>query len=186
VAQLIYSMLTSFDGYVADEHGDFTWAEPDVAVHAHVNDAERAIGTCLYGRRMYEVMRVWETYGTEPDASEVERDFAMLWRATDKVVFSRTLPEVTTTRTRLVREFDAAEVRAMKEAADRDLSVSGPGIAARALAAGLVDEVRMYLNPVVVGAGTAALPDGLRVGLRLLEERSFANGAVYLRYAVTD
>jgi len=184
MARLIYSAITSLDGYVADEQGNFDWAAPDEAVHAHVNDLERPIGTYLYGRRMYEVMRVWETFGTAPDADPVERDYAELWRATDKVVYSSTLPDVTTTRTRLERSFDPDAVRALKLAAGSDLGIGGPGIAARALAAGLVDRIHLYLNPVVVGGGTAALPDGVGPGLELVDVHRFDHGVVYLAYRV--
>jgi dihydrofolate reductase len=184
MAHLVYAAITSLDGYVADEQGNFDWAAPDEAVHAHVNDLERELGTYLYGRRMYEVMRVWETFGTAPDADPVERDYAELWRAADKVVYSTTLPEVTTTRTRLERSFEPDAVRALKDSADRDLGIGGPGIAAHALAAGLVDRVHLYLNPVVVGGGTAALPDGVRTGLELVDEHRFGNGVVYLAYRV--
>jgi dihydrofolate reductase len=185
MARLIYAAITSLDGYVADEQGNFDWAAPDEAVHAHVNDLERPIGTYLYGRRMYEVMRVWETIGTHDDGSDpIERDYAELWRAADKVVYSSTLRDVTTTRTRLERGFDPDAVRALKASAGRDLGIGGPGIAAHALAAGLVDDVRLYLNPVVVGGGTAALPDGVRTGLELVDEHRFDNGVVYLAYRV--
>src|SRR6476620_9102408 len=184
MARLIYSAITSLDGYVADEQGNFDWAAPDEAVHAHVNDLERPIGTYLYGRRMYEVMRVWETLGTDGDESDIERDYATLWRAADKVVYSSTLPAVTTARTRLERSFDPVVVRALKDSAGSDLGIGGPGIAAHALAAGLVDDIRLYLNPVVVGGGTAALPDGVRAGLELVDEHRFDNGVVYLAYRV--
>ena len=182
MARLIYSVITSLDGYVADEQGNFDWAMPDEAVHAHVNDRERPIGTYLYGRRLYEVMRVWETFGTEPDADPIERDYAQLWRAADKVVYSSTLPDVTTTRTRLERRFDAEVVRRLKDAATSDIGIGGPGLAAHALGAGLVDDICLYLNPVVVGGGTAALPDGVRAGLELVDEHRFGNGVVYLAY----
>jgi dihydrofolate reductase len=184
MARLIYAAITSLDGYVADEQGNFDWAAPDEAVHAHVNDLERPIGTYLYGRRMYEVMRVWETLGTDGDESDIERDYAELWRAADKVVYSSTLPAVTTARTRLERSFDRDAVRDLKASAGSDLGIGGPGIAAHALAAGLVDDIHLYLNPVVVGGGTAALPDGVRAGLELVDEHRFDNGVVYLAYRV--
>jgi dihydrofolate reductase len=153
---------------------------PSDEVHAFVNDLERGVGTYLYGRRMYEVMRYWET---APADGPIARDYADVWRAADKVVYSTTLPEVTTARTRLERAFDPADVRRMVDESERDVSVGGPTLAAHALRAGLVGEVRLFLSPVVVGGGTRALPDGVRLDLRLLDERRFANGVVYLRYA---
>jgi dihydrofolate reductase len=184
MAQLIYSAIASLDGYVADDAGRFDWAVPDDEVHAFVNDTERPIGTYLYGRRMYEVMRGWETMDT-PEQS-VGRDFAELWRAADKVVYSTTLEAVSTARTRLERTFDPAAVRQLKATAGRDLSIGGPHLAAEALRAGLVDEVRLWLTPVVVGGGTRALPDGVRARLALLDERRFGNGFVHLHYRVRD
>jgi dihydrofolate reductase len=183
--KLIYSAIASVDGYVADANGNFDWAAPDEEVHAFVNDLERPIGTYLYGRRMYDVMAVWETLPVD-DEPPVMRDFAELWRAADKVVYSRTLDEVTTPKTRLEREFDAEAVRGLKDAAASDLSVGGPGLAAEALAAGLVDEIGLFLTPVVVGGGTRALPDGVRLDLELLDERRFASGVVYASYRVRN
>jgi dihydrofolate reductase len=182
MAQLIYSAIASLDGYVADDAGRFDWAVPDDEVHAFVNDTERPIGTHLYGRRMYEVMRGWETMDT-PEQS-VGRDFAEIWRAADKVVYSTTLEAVSTARTRLERTFDPAAVRQLKATAGRDLSIGGPHLAAEALRGGLVDECRLWLTPVVVGGGTRALPDGVRARLALLDERRFASGVVHLHYRV--
>jgi dihydrofolate reductase len=181
LARLIYSAIASLDGYTADEDGKFDWAAPDAELHAFVNDLERDVDTYLYGRRMYETMAVWETMdvSAEPD---VMRDYAEIWRAADKVVYSRTLAAASTPRTRIERDFDPESVRRMKETAGRDISVGGPGLAAHALRAGIVDEIQLFLVPVVVGGGTRALPDGLRVDLDLLDERRFAGGAVYLRY----
>jgi dihydrofolate reductase len=183
MADLVYSAIASLDGFVADAQGDFQWAAPDEEVHAFVNDLERPLGTYLYGRRMYEVMEVWETMSTdgEPDAM---RDFAELWRAADKVVYSTTLETVTTARTRLERTFDPAAVAAMKDTADRPIGIGGPGIAASALRAGLVDELQLFFHPIVIGAGTPWLPDGLRMPLTLLDERRFTSGVVYVRYRV--
>ena len=180
MAELIYAMIASLDGYVADEHGKFDWAAPDEQVHAFVNDLERAVGTYLYGRRMYEVMVPWETMD---DPAPVIRDYAEIWRASDKIVYSKSLETVSTPRTRLERDFDPDAVRQLKETAQQPLSVGGPTLAAEALRAGLVDECHLFLNPVVVGAGTAALPDGVRMGLQLLDERRFDGGVVYLRYS---
>jgi dihydrofolate reductase len=183
MAQLIYSAITSLDGYVADASGNFDWARPDEDVHAFVNDRERGVGTYLYGRKMYETMQVWETFGTR-DQHPIVQDYGAIWRAADKVVFSSTLDTVTTTRTRLERAFDPDSIRALKETAAADLSVGGPGLAAHAMRAGLVDQVHLYLNPVVVGGGNPALPDGLRLDLELADEHRFAGGVVYLAYAV--
>jgi len=181
LARLIYSAIASLDGYTADADGKFDWAAPDAELHGFVNDLERGVGTHLYGRRMYETMAVWETMdvSAEPD---VMRDYAEIWRDADKVVYSRTLAAASTPRTRIERDFDPQAVRRMKETAGRDLSVGGPGLAAHALRAGIVDEIQLFLVPVVVGGGTRALPDGLRADLDLLDERRFAGGAVYLRY----
>jgi dihydrofolate reductase len=181
MAKLGYTAITSLDGYVADAEGRFDWSAPDEEVHAFVNDLQRGVGTYLYGRRMYEVMRVWETL---PLAGEppVMRDFAEVWRAADKVVYSTTLEGAATARTRIERDFDPEAVRRLKASASADLAVSGPHLAAQALKAGLVDECQLFLNPVVVGGGIQALPDGLRLELELLDERRFAGGVVYLRY----
>ena len=158
MAKLIYAALTSLDGYVADEDGNFDWAEPDEEVHSYVNELERPIGTYLYGRRMYEVLRYWQ----DPDDLDAQpsyiQDYAGIWQAADKVVYSSSLDSASTPRTRLEREFDPAAVREMKDAADADLGVGGPTLAAEALRAGLVDELHQFLNPVVVGGGTAWLP----------------------------
>jgi dihydrofolate reductase len=182
MAKLIYTALTSLDGYTEDTGGRFDWAMPDAEVHAFVNDLERPVGTHLYGRRMYQTMAVWQTVGDEPGVSVVEADFAEVWRALDKVVYSRTLDAVSTPRTRLEREFDPEAVRRMKDAADRDISVSGPGLAQHAFRAGLVDEVHLFVFPVVVGGGKPALPQDVRVDLELLDERRFDNGVVHMHH----
>jgi dihydrofolate reductase len=182
MGKLIYSTLGSLDGYVVDEHGNFDWAAPDEDVHAHVNELSRPVGTFLFGRRMYETLAVWDTMDERPDKPPVVYGFAEIWKAADKVVFSRTLKAVSTARTRIEREFDPELVRRMKAESDRDLSIGGPTLAARAIETGLVDEWQLYLMPIVVGGGTRALPDGVRVELDLLDERRFAGGAVHLRY----
>jgi dihydrofolate reductase len=182
VTKLIYSAITSLDGYVADENGNFDWAAPDEEVHAFVNDLERPVGTYLYGRRMYEVMRVWETPQTFAGDSPVMQDFAQIWQAADKIVYSTTLDTVSSARTRIEREFDPEAVRQLKAGAGRDLGVGGPDLAAQAIRAGLVDEWQLFLTPIVVGGGNPALPDDVRVNLELLDERRFAGGVVYLRY----
>jgi dihydrofolate reductase len=181
VAKLTYSAIASLDGYVSDTENKFDWAMPSEEVHAFVNDLERPIGTYLYGRRMYETMRAWETMD-EPEP--VMRDYAQIWRAAEKVVYSRTLEEVSSARTRIERGFDPAGVRELKAAADRDLSVGGPELAGQAIAAGLVDECQLFLTPALVGGGWRALPEGVRADLELLDERRFGNGFVYLRYRV--
>ncbi|HEY4413438.1 MAG TPA: dihydrofolate reductase family protein [Gaiellaceae bacterium] len=176
---LIYSTIASLDGYVADANGNFDWAAPDDEVHAFVNDLERPIGTYLYGRRLYEVMATWETL---EDGRPAMRDFADLWRSADKVVYSTTLDAAPTARTRIERSFDPDAVRRMKASAERDISIGGPGLAAHAIAAGLIDQYRFFLTPIVVGGGTHALPDGAHVRLELDDERRFASGVVYLSY----
>jgi dihydrofolate reductase len=182
MAKLIYSMLTSLDGYVAEVDGNFDWAEPDEEVHSFINDLERPVGTYLYGRRMYETMHPWETDETLADQGAHMRDFAEIWRAADKIVYSRTLQQAVTDRTRIEREFDPEAVRRMKVSAGSDFTVAGPDLAAAALRAGLVDELQVFVSPVVVGGGTPYLPDGVRLSLELLDERRFGNGMVYLRY----
>jgi len=181
MAKLIYSAIASLDGYVADEHGRFDWAEPDEEVHAFLNDRERAVGTYLYGRRMYEVMAAWESVPLAGQPPAI-RDFAQIWRAADKVVYSRTLAEPASARTRIERDFDPDTVRQLKATAARDISVGGPGLAAAALRAGLVDELELFLAPVVVGGGLRALPSDLRLQLELVDQRGFPSGMVYLRY----
>jgi dihydrofolate reductase len=181
MAKLIYSALTSLDGYVADEDGKFDWAEPDEEVHTFVNDLSRPVGTFLLGRRMYEVLVAWETIDLA-DEPPVIRDFAEIWRAADKNVYSRTLETVSSARTRIERDFDPDAVRQLKAAADRDLAVGGPELAAQAFEAGLVDECHLFLSPVVVGGGKQSLPDNVRLQLELLDERRFGNGTVFLRY----
>jgi dihydrofolate reductase len=183
LAKLIYSAIASLDGYVADPDGNFDWAAPDAEVHAFVNDLERPIGTHLYGRRMYEVMAAWETIEDDHPAM---RDFAEIWRAADKVVYSTMLDAVATGKTRLERTFEPDAVRRMKASADRDISIGGPGLAAHALEAGLVDELHFFAVPVIVGAGTHWLPDGIRFDLELLDERRFASGVVHLHYRVKN
>lgn len=184
MAKLIYSAIASLDGYVADADGNFDWAVPDEEVHAFVNDLERPVGTYLYGRRLYETMAGWESADLLADPSPLMRDFAAIWQAAEKIVYSRTLATVSSARTRLEREFDPDAVRRLKARADRDLTVGGPGLAAEALRAGLVDECHLFLTPVVVGGGTQALPGGIRLELELLDERRFGNGVVHLHYRV--
>jgi dihydrofolate reductase len=180
MAKLIYAAIASLDGYTEDEEGKFDWAAPDEQVHAFVNDLERPVGTYLYGRRMYETMVAWETMA---DPAPVMRDYAEIWRAADKIVFSTTLATAASERTRIERDFDPEAIRQLKAAADRDLGVGGPTLAAVAIEAGLVDELVLFLNPVVVGGGKRALPAGVRLPLELIDERRFDSGVVYVRYS---
>ena len=183
MAKLIYAAIASLDGYVADADGNFDWAAPDDEVHAFVNDLERPIGTHLYGRRMYDVMAAWETI---EDDHPTMRDFAEIWRAADKIVYSTTLDAVSTKKTKLERTFEPDAIRRMKASADRDISIGGPGLAAHALEARLVDELHFIAVPVIVGSGTHWLPDGVRLDLELLDERRFASGVVHLHYRVAN
>jgi dihydrofolate reductase len=181
MTKLIYSAITSLDGYVADEDGNFDWAEPDEEVHAFVNDRARSVGTYLYGRRLYEVMVAWETMNLADQPAFIQ-EFAEIWRAADKIVFSRTLQTVSSARTRIERALDPDVVRQMKAAAGRDITVGGPGLAAQAFEAGLVDECQLFVAPIVVGGGKQSLPNNVRLRLELLDERRFGNGVVHLRY----
>jgi dihydrofolate reductase len=184
MAKLIYSAITSLDGYVADENGNFDWAAPDEEVHAFVNDLERPVGTYLYGRRMYEVMAFWETAHTLAGEPPVLYDYAEIWQAADKIVYSRTLEKAASARTRIEREFDPEAVRQMKARAPRDISLGGPELAAQAIKAGLVDEYQVLVTPILVGGGNRFLPDGVRVNLELMDERRFVSGVVHLRYRI--
>ncbi len=179
MANLIYSAITSLDGYTEDERGEFDWAAPDEEVHAYVNDLERQIGTYLYGRRMYETMVFWETVS---GGGAVSRDFAEIWRAAEKIMYSRTLESVAAARTRIEREFDPEAIRELKRSAVTDISVGGPELAGQALAAGLVDELHLIVVPVIVGGGKRALPLDVQTRLELLDERRFESGVVHLGY----
>jgi dihydrofolate reductase len=179
MGELIYSAIASLDGYVADEQGRWDWSVPDHEVHGFVNDLMRPVGTHLYGRRMYEVLVAWETMD---DPDPLMRDYAELWRGAEKIVYSTTLRDVSSTRTRIERAFDAEAVRELKRSSERDLTIGGPQLAAHAFAAGLVDQVQLFLSPVIVGGGTRALPDGVRLDLELVDERRFSNGAVHLHH----
>jgi dihydrofolate reductase len=181
VARLVYTAITSLDGYVADADGNFDWAQPSEEVHAFVNDQERSIRTYLYGRRLYEVMVAWETMDLA-GLPAVMQDYAAIWRSADKIVYSRTLDSASSSRTRIERDFDLEAIRRMKAEAASDISVGGATLAASAIKAGLVDEYHLFLHPIVVGGGTRALPDHVRVQLELLDERRFAGGAVHLHY----
>jgi dihydrofolate reductase len=184
MTRIIYSTIASLDGYTVDAGGGFDWAAPSVEVHAFINDIEREVGAYVYGRRMYETMRAWQTMATADDDSGVTADFAELWRRADKVVVSTTLAEVSTPRTALVRTFDPDALRELAAAANHPVSIGGPTLAGHALRAGIVDEVRLFLVPVTVGGGTPTFPLDLMLALELRDERHFPDGTVYLRYAV--
>jgi dihydrofolate reductase len=181
MAKLIDTAITSLDGYVNDKESAFDWAAPDPDVHSFVNDLERPIGTYLYGRRLYETMVYWETAGLVDQPPEVQ-NYTSLWRAADKTVYSTTLSTVSSDRTRIERDFDPEAVRQLKAVRERDISVGGAHLAGQAIRAGLVDECHLIINPVVVGGGTRALPDGARCELELLDERTFDNGVVHVHY----
>ncbi len=183
MGKLIYSMITSVDGYVSDRNGEFGWGAPEEESHQFMNDRMREFGTYLYGRRMYEVMSYWETAHTDPDQPPFIHECAHIWQAAEKVVYSTTLPEVSTGRTRLERTFDPEAIRKLKEESELDLSIDGPTLAAHAVRAGLVDEYQLIVGPAVVGGGHRFFPDGVRIDLELLDERRFQNGVMFLRYA---
>jgi dihydrofolate reductase len=185
MAKLIYSAIASLDGFVEDAHGNFDWAAPDEEVHAFVNDRERPIGTYLYGRRMYETMVSWETVSTDVGQPAVIRDFAEIWQTADKIVYSRTLHTVSSSRTRIERDFDADAIRALKQASGSDITIGGAELAGDAIAAGLVDECRLLLVPILVGGGKRVWPDHVGgVRLELLDERRFRDGVVSVNYRV--
>lgn len=186
MSRLVYSAIASLDGFVADRNGNFEWAAPDEEVHAFVNDLERPIGTYLYGRRMYDVMRFWETALDAPDEPAVMRDFAEIWQAADKIVFSTTLEAPVTARTRIERAFDANAISALKSTATCDIAIAGPHLAAQAIRAGLVDEYHMFLVPVIVGDGNSAFPRYATAGLALVDEHRFESGVVYLHYRAIE
>jgi dihydrofolate reductase len=182
MATLSYTAIASLDGFVEDANGKFDWAAPDEEVHAFVNDLVRPVGTHLYGRRMYETMVYWESPPDLASQPAVVHDFAEIWQAADKLVYSRTLQTVGSARTRMERDFDPHAVRELKATASRDLAIGGPELAGQAIKAGLVDDFHLFLVPVVVGGGKRFLPDGLRLSLERLDLRRFRNGSVYLRY----
>jgi dihydrofolate reductase len=185
MADLIYFTISSLDGYIEDIDGNFDWSEPDEEVHSYINNLVRAAGTYLYGRRMYETMIVWETDPNLAGGSPIYRDFAEIWQAADKIVYSSSLEGVSTSKTRMERVFDPEAVRQLKAAARQNLLIGGPDLAAHAFRAGLIDECQLLLAPVLIGGGKPALPSNIRLELELLEERRFHNGMVYLRYKVT-
>jgi dihydrofolate reductase len=182
MAKLIYSAICSLDGYVEDKDGTFDWSEPDEEVLAFINDLERPMGTYLYGRRMYETMVYWETAPTRPDQPPSLRDFTNIWQAAEKIVYSKTLQTVSSTRTRIERHFDPEAMRQIKATADQDMTIGGPDLAAQAIRLGLVDELQLFVTPVAVGGGKPALPADFRLHLELQDLRRFDSGVVHLRY----
>lgn len=184
MAQLIYSAIMSLDGYVEDADGKFDWSAPDDDVFRFINDLERPIGTYLYGRRMYETMTYWETADSLPGQSPIMLDFANIWQIAEKIVYSKTLAQASTPKTRIERDFNAESIQQLKVAATSDMAVGGSELAAQAIAAGLVDRCQLFLTPILVGAGKSGLPANVRTKLVLLDERRFRNGVVYLHYRI--
>ena len=182
MASLIYSTTASLDGYIADEDGKFDWAAPDEEVHTFINDLERPVGTYLLGRRMYEVLAYWDDPPGLDEQPSVVQEFTEIWRAADKVVYSTTLEEPRTARTRIERAFDPEAIRQLRAESDRDLGVGGPDLAAQAIRAGLVDDYQLFLTPIIVGAGKRALPHDALINLELVDERRFRSGTVFLHY----
>lgn len=182
MGKLIYTNIASLDGYIADADGNFDWGVPDGEAHTFINDLESPVALHLYGRRLYEVMVAWEDLPLEGEPEPIQ-DFAHIWRATEKIVYSTTLDAVRSSKTRLETSFEAEAIHDLKAATDGDIEIGGPTLAAHALRASLVDEMRVFVTPVIVGGGTSFLPDGVTLPLTLLESRQFRNGMVYLRYA---
>jgi dihydrofolate reductase len=186
MGKLIYSMITSLDGFVSDTAGNFGWSAPEQEVHEFINEQSRSIGTNLYGRRMYETMVYWETAHTAPEQPPFIVEYARIWQASDKIVYSTTLDEVASARTRIERTYDPDVVRKLKVESDLDIAVAGPQLAAQAVRAGLVDEYQLFIGPAIVGGGNPFFPNDIRIDLELRDERRFNNGVVYLRYAVEN
>lgn len=182
MALLIYSAISSLDGYIEDRDGNFDWAAPDEEVHTFINDLERAAGTYLFGRRTYETMVVWETDPSLAADSPLTQDFAEIWQAASKIVYSRTLVAASTRKTQIERNFDPEAIQQLKKTAQQDILIGGPELAAHAFRSGLIDECHLFLVPIIVGGGKPSLPDAVRLELELLDERRFSNGTVYLRY----
>lgn len=184
MAKLIYLMQTSLDGYVEDAQGDFSWTPPDQEINGYINDLTSSIGTYLNGRKMYDAMVFWEKDYAAHNLPQFSLDYAAMWQAAEKIVYSKTLTEPRSARTRIERDFDLDAIRRLKADAERDISINGPELAAHALKAGLVDEVLLFVHPVIVGGGKRFLPDGVRSKLELIEERAFANKVIAMHYAV--
>lgn len=184
MGRLVYGGIGSLDGFIADVNGNFDWSMPDEEVHAHVNEQDRGVVAELYGRRLYEVMKVWDTYGNGPSATAVESEYGKIWRNRDKIVYSTSLESVDTGRTRLEKHFDPESVRRYVDGVDGDVNIGGPELAGHALRAGIVDVVAYYASPIIVGGGKHWLPQGVRLSLQLVDERRFGNGVVFTSYAV--
>ena len=182
MAALIYSMITSLDGYTEAAEGDIGMGAQDEEVHTFIGDLFRPVRTFLYGRRMYETMVWWETAHTEPDVPPHILQYARDWQAADKIVYSTTLRSPSSARTRIEATFDPEAVRRLKAESDHDLSVDGPHLAAQAIRAGLVDEYHLFVTTSVVGGGTRFFPDGVRLDLELVDHRTFGTGLTYARY----
>lgn len=186
MAKLVYSAISSLDGYIADEKGNFDWATPDAEVFTFINDIERRFGTDLYGRRMYETMVYWETFDGSDDASSNELEFAEIWHSATKIVYSKTLTEVSSAKTRIERVFDPDVVRRLKEESLLDISVGGANLASQAFEVGVVDEMHLFVTPVSVGGGTSAYPEHVRTRFDLAGVDRFASGVVHLHYRIMD
>ena len=184
MSKLIYAVNTSVDGFMEDQDGNFGWTEPNDEVFKFITDLMRPIGTHLLGRRMYETMMVWETDPKFAAESSLKRDFAEVWQAANKIVFSTTLENLPTRKTQLMRSFEPETIRQLKANSEHDILIEGPEIASHAFRAGLIDECHLFILPVVVGGGKSAIPNNLRLNLELLEEQHFGNGTVYLRYRI--
>jgi dihydrofolate reductase len=181
---LIYVTNVSLDGFIEDEHGAFDWTEPDDEQFAFITDLVRPIGTYLYGRRLYETMAVWETEPALAAQSELRAEFAHVWKSAEKIVYSTTLAAVSTAKSRLEPHFDPGSIQRMTDEAALDLMVGGANLAAHAFRAGLVDECHLFVGPAILGRGKSSLPNDVRAGLELLDERRFGNGVVYLRHRI--
>jgi dihydrofolate reductase len=186
MAHSIYIANTSLDGYTEDMDGKFDWTTPEEEGFSFITNIVRAIGTHIYGRRMYQTMMVWETDPNLAAESPLRRDFAELWQAADKIVYSRTLEAVSTRRTQVERNFDPEAIRQLKKAVEQDVLIGGPELAAQAFQSGLIDECHLFIAPIILGGGKQSLPDNVRLELELLEERRFRNGVVYLRYRTSQ
>jgi dihydrofolate reductase len=186
VAKLVYSAITSLDGYISDEHGNFEWGAPDPEASRFINDLERGVGTCLLGRRMFETMVYWETFDGSDDASSNELEFAEIWRSATKIVYSKSLAKVSSAKTRIERDFDPVIVWQLKEESVLDISVGGANLASQAFEVGLVDEMHLFVTPVSVGGGTSAFPEHVRTRFDLAGVDRFASGVVHLHYRFND
>lgn len=182
MADLVFMAMMSIDGFMADAEGNFDWAHPDEDVHRFINDRERATGTHLVGRKMYEIMSYWDTDEATTSQIDFEREYAEIWQGAHKIVYSRTLPSVSSANTTLERSFDVASLRALKESAAQRVSISGPTLAHQAMKAGLIDVIELYVFPVNVGGGLAVFPADHRLSLELVDEHRFEGGVVFLSY----